>query len=230
MEHGYRATTVAAVARVAHVHIDTVYQLVGRKPQLITELVEQALSGTDHAVAGADRDHVTAMRATPHAADKSRIYAAAMSKTQERLAPLFLARRDASTTDDEARMIWRQISDRRALNMRRLVGDLAETGELRGGLTIDDAADTVWATNSPELYVLLTAERGWTAERYEQWLTDSWTLLLLARGNGSTTKRRATWSPSEHVCGRRGPGMRRSLDADSLLAARSTGVPYVWEA
>ncbi len=182
VEHGYRATTVAAVARAANVHVDTVYQLVGRKPQLITELVEQALSGTDHAVEGAYRDHVSAMRAAPRALDKLRIYARAMSTTHERLAPLFLALRDASTTDDEARAIWRQISDRRALNMRRLVSDLAETGELRAGLKIDNAADTVWATNSPELYVLLTAERGWTAERYEQWLTESWALLLLTRG------------------------------------------------
>ena len=192
VEHGYGATTVSAVARAANVHVDTVYQLVGRKPQLITELIEQALSGTDHAVEGEHRAHVTAMRAFPRAADKLRIYAKAMTETHVRLAPLFLALRDASAADESARVIWRQISNRRAMNMRRLVGDLAETGELRSGLTADDAADTIWATNSPELYVLLTVERGWTTERYEQWLTESWTLLLLARGARSTTRRRGS--------------------------------------
>ena len=190
VERGYRATTVAAVARAANVHVDTVYQLVGRKPQLITELIEQALSGTDHAVAGEHRDHVTAMRAALHAADKLRIYASAMSETHQRLAPLFLALRDASTADESALMIWRQISDRRAMNMRRLVVYLAETGELRPGLTIDNAADTIWATNSPELYVLLTVERGWTAEQYEQWLTESWILLFLAPRTMSTRTRK----------------------------------------
>ena len=189
LERGYRATTVAAVAREANVHVDTVYQLVGRKPELIIELIEQALSGTDHEVAGEHRDHVTAMRAQPHAVDKLRIYAKAMSETHQRLAPLFLALRDASSADESALRIWRQISGRRAMNMRRLVGDLAETGELRAGLVIEDAADTMWATNSPELYVLLTVERGWTAERYEQWLNETWTLLLLARATPSTKTR-----------------------------------------
>jgi AcrR family transcriptional regulator len=35
---GYRATTIAAVAARAGVHVDTVYALVGRKPVLLREL------------------------------------------------------------------------------------------------------------------------------------------------------------------------------------------------
>nr|MBA2738192.1 TetR/AcrR family transcriptional regulator [Nocardioidaceae bacterium] len=38
---------------------------------------------------------------------------------------------------------------------------------------------TIWATNSSELYVLLTVERGWSADRYERWLADTWCRLLL---------------------------------------------------
>lgn len=30
---------------------------------------------------------------------------------------------------------------------------------------IDEATDTIWAANSPDLYVLLTAERGWSPAR-----------------------------------------------------------------
>jgi hypothetical protein len=63
--------------------------------------------------------------------------------------------------------------------MRTFVADVAAAGGLRPGLTVEDAADVVWATNSPELFVMLTAERGWSADRYEAWLAEAWGRLLL---------------------------------------------------
>jgi AcrR family transcriptional regulator len=179
LAQGYRATTIAAIAARAEVNVDTVYQLVGRKPLLMRELIEQAISGADHAVIADERAHVQAMRAEPDPVVKLAIYARAMRETHGRLAPLFVALRDASSTEPEAQEVWRQISDRRAANMRRLVREIRETGRLRADLSIDEAADTVWATNSPELFILLTGERGWTPRRYERWLARSWCRLLL---------------------------------------------------
>ena len=46
-------------------------------------------------------------------------------------------------------------------------------------LTISEAADVLWATNSSELYVLMTVERGWSVDRYERWLAATWARLLL---------------------------------------------------
>jgi hypothetical protein len=46
-------------------------------------------------------------------------------------------------------------------------------------LTISEAADVLWATNSSELYVLMTAERGWSVDRYERWLAATWARRLL---------------------------------------------------
>ncbi len=179
VERGYRATTVAQIAARAGVHVDTVYALVGRKPVLLRELIEQAISGTDRAVVAQDRDYVKAMRAAPDPVRKLTIYAQAMREIQARMAPLLLALRDASATEPEAKDVWREISDRRAANMRQLVEDLAGAGGLRTGLSVDEAADVIWATNSSELYVLLTVERGWPPDRYERWLADSWCRLLL---------------------------------------------------
>jgi AcrR family transcriptional regulator len=179
LERGYRATTVAAIARAAGVHVDTVYELVGRKPVLVRELIEQALSGTDHAVPAEDRPYVAAIRAEPDPRRKIALYAAAVRAMQARLAPLVLAVRDASATEPEAREVWRQLSDRRATNMRTFVRDLQAAGGLREGLSIEEAADSVWATNSSDMYLLLTVDRGWSPDRYERWLTDTWHRLLL---------------------------------------------------
>ena len=63
--------------------------------------------------------------------------------------------------------------------MHKLAQDLRDAGGLRRDLTIREAADVLWATNSPELYTLLVEERGWSPPRYERWLADSWCRLLL---------------------------------------------------
>jgi AcrR family transcriptional regulator len=182
---GYRATTIAAIARTAEVHVDTVYELVGRKPVVLRELIEQAISGTDGAVVAEERDYVKAVRDEPDPARKLAIYARAVRHIQTRMAPLFLALREASATEPEASDVWKQISKRRASNMRKLVEDLQGAGGIRPGLPIDEAADVIWATNSSELYVLLTVERNWTPARYEHWLADTWCRLLLPDRTGS---------------------------------------------
>jgi AcrR family transcriptional regulator len=176
---GYRATTIADIAGKAGVHVDTVYELAGRKPVLLRELIEQAISGTDGAVAAEEREYVKAIRAEPDPARKLTIYARAVRQIQGRVAPLFLALRDASATEPEAKQVWREISDRRAANMRKLAEDLKAAGGVRPGLSIDEAADVIWATNGSELFVLLTVERGWSSDRYERWLADTWCRLLL---------------------------------------------------
>jgi AcrR family transcriptional regulator len=177
--HGYASTTVAEIARRAEVHPDTVYQLVGRKPMLLRELVEQAISGTDHPVDAEERDYVSAIRAEPDPRAKLAIYAEAVTAIHERLAPLLIALREAAGADAEAEAVWRDVSERRAANMRRLVTDLDQAGGLRRDVTIDDAADTVWLTNSAETYLMLVNERGWTSDRYERWLRDLWSSYLL---------------------------------------------------
>jgi hypothetical protein len=63
--------------------------------------------------------------------------------------------------------------------MRKLAQDLRRAGGLREGLTVGEASDVLWATNSSELYVMLTAERGWSSSRYEGWLAATWQRLLL---------------------------------------------------
>ena len=44
------ATTVADIAAAAGVHVRPSYELVGRKPVILRELLERAISGTDRAV------------------------------------------------------------------------------------------------------------------------------------------------------------------------------------
>lgn len=180
---GYRATTIAEIARQAGVHVDTLYALVGRKPEILRALIELAISGADRPLAPEERDYVQRMQAEPDPGRQLEIYAGAVAAIQARMAPLFLALRDAASTEPEAERVWREISERRATNMRRLVSALGDHA-LRPGLGLDEAADIVWATASSELYILLADERGWSLDHYEQWLADTWRRLLLERDPG----------------------------------------------
>lgn len=179
VQRGYGATTVTDIAAGANVSVDTVYAAVGRKPVVLRELVETALSGADHAVVAQQRDYVVAIRAAPTAREKLTIYATAVVKIQQRLAPVFIALRDAAVDDPACAALWAEISERRARNMREFAADLRETGELRDDLSDDEVADIVWSTNAAEYWVLLVHQRTWTPERFGEWLADTWIRSLL---------------------------------------------------
>ena len=175
---GYAATPMTAIAQRAGVALDTVYASVGRKPELARLLIETAISGSSQAVPAEERDYVRAIRAAADAETKIGIYASAMRGIAGRLAPVLSIVQQAAPAEPELAALWRQIADRRAANMRRFAADLAVVASLR--VDPGDAADIIWATNAPELYQLLVSQRGWSPERYERFLADTWRRLLLA--------------------------------------------------
>ena len=63
--------------------------------------------------------------------------------------------------------------------MRLLAKELAATGRLRTGISVSEVADIIWSMNSPEFYLLLVGQRGWSPEEFEFWLATAWGKLLL---------------------------------------------------
>ena len=177
-ERGYAATPMTAIANRAGVALDTVYAAVGRKPELARLLIETAISGTDHAMPAGQRDYVRAIQDAPDADTKIAIYAAAITAIAPRMTLVLGIIQQAAADEPELAALWTEIAERRAANMRLFVADLAAVAPLR--LDPDQAADIVWATNAAELYQLLVGQRGWTPQRYERFLTDTWQRLLLA--------------------------------------------------
>lgn len=176
-ERGYTATPVTAIAERAGVALDTVYASVGRKPELARLLIDTAISGTDQAIPADQRDYVRAVQAAPDAQTNIALYAAAVAAIAPRLALVLAIIQQAAHTEPELAALWDQIAERRAANMRRFVADLATVTPLR--LDPGEAADIVWATNAAELYQLLVGQRGWSPQRYERFLADTWRRLLL---------------------------------------------------
>jgi len=110
---------------------------------------------------------------------KLETYAHALCLIHMRLAPLVRALQQAAGEHPELATTWREISDRRHRNMLLFADDLLSTGEVRRDLDRSDLADTLWTMGAPELFLLLTEERGWSPERFSAWLASTWHQLML---------------------------------------------------
>jgi AcrR family transcriptional regulator len=180
---GYPATAVADIAREAGVAVDTVYALVGRKPQLLLAahdllLGEGATDAAGEPVAALQRRYVQAVRAADTAESKLATYAEALGRLLPRTAPLLEALRLAGETEADCQQLWQLVEERRAANMLLLASDLRATGELRAGLTDQHVADLIWSMNSPTYYLALD-RRGRGGERYADFVREVWVRTLL---------------------------------------------------
>ena len=168
---GYADTTVAAIAAAAHVSVETIYKGFGGKPGLVRAIIEQGLAGDDPVPAEQRSDRIRDTEPDPR-----RILTAWGAFTVEiapRVVPIFLLARDAAVSDPEVAVVVDQISAARLERMTVNARGLARAGHLRPGITVEQAADMMWACCSPELYDLLVLRRGWSAERLGQFIAEA---------------------------------------------------------
>jgi hypothetical protein len=59
------------------------------------------------------------------------------------------------------------------------VESLAAARALAPGLTVERATDILWMLNHPDVWLLLSRERGWSADEWEQWFADTSCAQLL---------------------------------------------------
>jgi len=177
MTGGYADTTVASIAAAAHVSVETIYKGFGGKPGLVRAIIEQGLAGEGPIPAEQRSDDIRETEPDPR-----RIMAAWGAFSAElgpRVAPMFLLARDAAASDPEIAVVVDQLSAARLERMTVTARGLAEAGHLRPGISVEEAADIQWTLSSPELYELLVLRRGWTAERYGQFIAKTLISALL---------------------------------------------------
>jgi hypothetical protein len=70
----------------------------------------------------------------------------------------------------ELNELQRRLQDYRFSGQAKFIATIANEHSLRPGVTVEEAAATFSALASPELHHILTADRGWSQERYARWL------------------------------------------------------------
>jgi AcrR family transcriptional regulator len=164
-QRGYAGTTIAAIAADAGVAPETVYLSLGDKRGLLEGVIELAIAGAEDGA----REPSVPERADP--ADRLAKLVGYSCGILARTRPLHAVIRGAADKEAFAGELARRLlNDRLAAQTERIREHLG--GDLRPELSVEDAGERFCVLASPELYYLLTAELGWTAERHQAWLLE----------------------------------------------------------
>ncbi|MEU2610469.1 helix-turn-helix domain-containing protein [Micromonospora sp. NPDC007271] len=174
---GYGATTVDDVARRAGVSKPTVFTAVGNKAALLSAVRDVAMAGDDLPVAVSDRPPAQQVVEEPDPARAVELLAGVIAGINLRYAAINEAIRGAAAAGEPAaRELWETSEAQRLAGARHWTRTLAAKAPLR----TDEATtvDLVWLLMAPDNCHRLVHSRGWTTERYREWIADGLTALL----------------------------------------------------
>ena len=176
---GFRSTTIAAVAERAGVSAESIYKGFGTKAALAKAVFDLVIAGDDEPVPVWQRSEADAVRAEPDVRRKIMLYSRGLAARQQRSAKVQTLIRDGGHTDQTLAALWQQLLAERLTGMTMLGRHLIESGQLRGGIELDEVRDVLWTYTAVELYELLVVERGWPLGRYADWIGRAITAALL---------------------------------------------------
>ena len=168
--NGFGATTIDAVAAAAGVSRKTVFTAVGGKLALLKTALDWAVAGDDEPVSLAERPSIRRLLDGDDPEELVGGWAALLAGIDVRAASLFRALEVAAGIDPEAAALLERSQRDRSAGARAIVERLRALGALRADLTVAEAVDVAWLATDPALYDRLVRIRGWSADRFADWL------------------------------------------------------------
>ncbi len=179
VEHGYYATSIGRIASEAGVAVQTIYNSVGSKRDVLSRVLDFAAAG--------ERAPVPVPQFMSEQAEREPDPRTIIAQLVEfwkgalpRTAPVFRVIREAAAVDPEAAALERARASQRLRNYALAAGLLAERGALHPGLTIDQAAATIFAVGHPETYRTLVLDGDWDDDRWASWVRASLEAALIS--------------------------------------------------
>lgn len=168
---GWAKTGMRDIAQLAGVAVETLYSHFASKRTLLDAVVDRAVVGDAEPIPVAQRAEFLAIGIGKRT---GRIAAAASLLTgiHERTAPFARLLREAATTDAEIAEVLRATRERQRRDVEaglRLIIGRTPTAHERDG---------AWALLSPEVYLLLVDESGWSIDEYRSWVSEALTSVL----------------------------------------------------
>jgi AcrR family transcriptional regulator len=177
--YGYAGATLDAIAQDAGVAVETVFAIFGNKRTILARLVDVSVGGDDQPIPLLQREGPQAVLHQHDPALQLSLFAQDITAILERVAPLFEILRMAAKTEPEIAELLKNLLQERFKNLAFFVHNLSSHAPLRQGLEEEQATEIVWTLSSPEVFRLLTQDRGWSREQYTAWLGEALTRLLL---------------------------------------------------
>jgi AcrR family transcriptional regulator len=174
---GYGRTTIAEIAQRAGVAVETVYAAFRNKATLLRQSWYVIFRGDEADVSLYDRAEMQAILAEPDLPVRIRNHAAFVTASNRRMAPLYHALQGAAATEQAAADMLDEYRGRRLDVATKYARAAAATGQL--AISQRECRDVMFATMDGALWQRLVAERGWSNQRYAEWLASLWTSLLV---------------------------------------------------
>jgi AcrR family transcriptional regulator len=173
LERGYVATTIEAISEHSDVPSATVYRLFSSKLGILKALLDTSIAGDDEPLAVQERQDVASLFTEPDPHKLLAGFAGVTTAINQRTNDVYRTLMSAAGSDPAAAELLGEIRHQRDQGQGQIARSLARGHALKPGLRERDAADLIHALMSPEVYRLLVGDRGWTPERYQQWLATS---------------------------------------------------------
>jgi AcrR family transcriptional regulator len=167
LARGYVATTMGDIAQEAGVALQSVYNVGQSKADLLHLVTDLAVSGDEQEVMLLDRPDFAAISVESSAERQVQMIAALIAATMERLAPVWVAYREAAAVDARA------AANLIAAHRRRhdtFAGMIRMLPEERLREPPEESAATAWAIGSIDVFLLLRSVLEWDPARYSEWL------------------------------------------------------------
>jgi AcrR family transcriptional regulator len=177
-ERGYHATSITRIASRAGVAVQTIYNSVGSKHEILSRVLDFAAAGERAPVPVPE----LMRRQAEGEPDPRRIIEQIVELWRgalPRTAPVFALIREAAATDLEVAALERARAAQRLRNYGRAARLLAERGGLRSDLSIDGAAAAVFAIGHPDTYRTLVLDGDWDDDRWATWARTTLEAALL---------------------------------------------------
>lgn len=168
---GYVATTIAAIAEAADIPAQTIYSAFGGKAAILRAIAWEIAGTLD-----VDQVHEQALR-QPDPRDGLRMVANLQRRQFEQMYDVIDCYQEAARTDPDIARDAQTIAANRERAFRRHIESIAT--RLASGVSVDDGVAVYLALVLPEVYRTLVIEGGWTADRYQDWLTNALVTHLL---------------------------------------------------
>ena len=170
--------TIDAIAQEAGVAPETIFATFGSKRSILADVINTAVSG-EQPVPVLQQPGPQAVMQQTEPAQLLQLFATDITSRLERVAPVFAVMRAAAKTEpDIAELLKNQLAIR-LRNISTVAERLAAQKALREELNVEQTADIIWAITSPEVFSMLTIDRGWSQDQYIRWLGDTLVRLLL---------------------------------------------------
>ena len=171
---GYAGMTVEAVARRAEVAVQTVYAVFGSKTGILAELLNQTTFGADC--------ENTVRQILDERNPEKRLRGAALIARQIHDAQRagFDLLRGAGVVAPELARLEQERERIRYEREEAMILSLRHAKRLRPGLSHGAARDILWTLTGSDVYRMLVRERGWSSQKYQDWLADTLVRLLLS--------------------------------------------------